>query len=154
MHQDDRVLVAVINNPRDWELVQAERWYRLPVKHAPPGTPDLDWLAFYFTRAFEEDRWAIHYYAAVEGHELVARRDVIPAEPNHPRACQWYYKVQLGPLQHKIPPIVSPRWHRVTFIVTTGDRFMHAGEIEDLFVQQGPAGQPYVTLRETHNRAT
>ena len=109
MHQDDRVCVAVINNRRDWELVQAERWYRLPVKHAPPGTPDFDWLAFYFTRAFEEDRWAIHYYAAVEGHELVARRDVIPAEPSHPRACQWYYKVQFG---HWTQLTMSP-FHRV-----------------------------------------
>jgi hypothetical protein len=24
------------------------------------------------------------------------RRDLIPSEPDHPRAGQWYYKLQLG----------------------------------------------------------
>ena len=148
MYPDDRVLVAVLNNRRDWELVQTDRWYRLPVKHAPPGTPDFDWLALYFTRAFGEDRWAVHYYAKIEGHELLTRRDLVPTEPDHPRACQWYYKLQIGPILHKIPPVVSARWRRVTFIVTTGDRFMNAGDISELLEPVGPAGQPYVVLRE------
>jgi hypothetical protein len=148
MHPDDRILVAIMNNRRDWALVQSEGWYRVPVKHAPPGTPDFDWLAFYFTKAFKEDKWAIHYYVRIEGHELVARRDLIPSEPDHPRAGQWYYKLQLGPLEHKIPPIVSHRWRRVTFIVTSGDRFMQAVEINDLFEQESPVGQLYVRLKE------
>ncbi|MCS7259628.1 MAG: hypothetical protein NZ765_02440 [Anaerolineae bacterium] len=148
IYPEDRVLVGVVPHKRDWKIVQTERWYRVPVKHAPPGTPDFDWLAFYFTRAFGEDRWAIHYYCAVLGHELATRRDLIPTEPDHPRACDWYYKLQLGPLQHKIPPIVSPRWHRITFIVTTGDRFMHATEITDLFDPASPWGRRFVTLKE------
>jgi hypothetical protein len=78
----------------------------------------------------------------------VTRRDLLPSEPNHPRAGQWYYKLQLGPLQHKSPPIVSARWRRITFIVTTGDRFMEAVEINDLFEQESLAGQLYVKLRE------
>ena len=153
MYPDDRVLVAIMNNRRDWTLVQTEGWYRLPTKHAPPGTPNFDWLAFYFTKAFGDDRWAIHYYAAVEGHELVTRRDLIPSEPDHPRAGHWYYKLQLGPLRHKIPPIVSLRWRRITFIVTTGDRFMQAQEINDLFERESPAGRLYVTLKEMGIRA-
>jgi hypothetical protein len=148
MHSDDRVLVAIMNNRRDWALVQDEGWYRLPVKHAPPSTPDFDWLAFYFTKAFGDDRWAIHYYAPIQGHELAARRDLIPSEPDHPRAGQWYYKLQIGPLEHKLPPIVSTRWRRVTFIVTSGDRFMQAVEINDLFEQESPAGRLYVKLKE------
>jgi hypothetical protein len=144
----DRVLVAIMNSQRDWALVQDEGWYRIPVKHAPEGSPHFDWLAFYFTKTFGENRWAIHYYAPIEGHELVTRRDLFPSELNHPRAGQWYYKLQLGPLQHKIPPIVSARWRRVTFIVTTGDRFMNAHEINDLFEQESPAGQLYVRLKE------
>jgi len=148
MYPEDRVLIAVVPHPRDWEIVQSERWYRVPVKYAPPGTPDFDWLAFYFTRAFGEDRWAIHYYCAVLGHELVTRRDLIPSEPDHPRACDWYYKLQLGPLQHKIPPIVSPRWRRITFIVTTGDRFMHATAVTELFDPASPWGRRFVTLKE------
>jgi hypothetical protein len=102
----------------------------------------------YFTKVFKDDKWAIHYYAAIQGHELVARRDLFPAEPDHPRAGQWYYKLQLGPLEHKLPPIVANRRRRVTFIVTSGDRFMNAHEINDLFEQASSVGQLYVKLRE------
>jgi hypothetical protein len=144
----DRVLVAIMNSQRDWSLVQDEGWYRIPVKHAPEGSPHFDWLAFYFTKAFGENRWAIHYYTPIEGQELVTRRDLFPSELNHPRAGGWYYKLQLGPLEHKIPPIVSARWRRVTFIVTSGDRFMQAVEINDLFEQESPVGQLYVRLKE------
>ncbi|MGQ9501481.1 MAG: hypothetical protein ACUVSB_05395 [Anaerolineae bacterium] len=148
MYPEDRILVAVVAHRRDWEIIQTERWYRVPVKHAPPGAPDFDWVAFYFTRAFGDDRWAIHYYCAVLGHELVTRRDLIPSEPDHPHACDWYYKLQLGLLQHKIPPIISPRWRRITFIITTGDRFMNATEVTDLFDPISPWGGQFVTLKE------
>ena len=100
------------------------------------------------TRTFKQDKWAIHYYAPIEGHELVTRRDLLPSEPDHPRAGNWYYAFQLGPLEHKLPPIVANRWRRVTFIVTSGDRFVNAHEINDLFEQESPAGQLYVRLKE------
>ena len=148
MYPDDRVLVAVMNNPADWQLVQDERWYRIPTKKAPSEVPHIDWLAFYFTARFNSDRHAIHYYAAVEGHELVARRDLFPDEANHPRADQWYYKLYLGPLRHKLPPIVSHKWRRITFISTTGDRFEAAVEINDLFDRESPLGRLYVSLKE------
>jgi hypothetical protein len=56
--------------------------------------------------------------------------------------------LQLGPLEHKLSPIVANRWRRVTFIVTSGDRFMNALEINDLFEQESPVGQLYVRLKE------
>lgn len=148
MYPDDTVLIAIINQPRDWALVQDEGWYRLPVKHAPAGAPYFDWLAFYFTRRFGSDRWAVHYYAPIQGHELQTRAALLPHEPDHPHAQRWYYKLQLGPLLHKIPPIVSNRWRRITFIVTSGDRFERATEIGDLFERESPAGRRYVTLKE------
>jgi len=148
IYPDDRVLVAVINNLEDWQRVQDEQWYRLPTKHAPEPAPNIDILAFYFTRAFGPDKWAVHYYAHVEGHELLTRRDLIPTQPDHKRAGQWYYKFELGPLRHKVPPIVSYNWRRITFITTTGDRFEAAEDINDLFEDESPAGRLYVTLRE------
>jgi hypothetical protein len=36
----------------------------------------------------------------------------------------------------------------VTFIVTSGERFSNAVEINDLFVQESPVGQLYVRLKE------
>ncbi len=148
VYPDDRILIGIINNSDDWQRVQDEHWYRIPVKHAPPEAPHFDWIGFYFTKTLGEDKWAIHYYAHVEGHELLTRRDLLPAQPDHKRANDWYYKFELGPLQHKLPPIVSERWRRISFIVTSGDRFEAAEEINDLFEQKSPAGQLYVTLKE------
>ena len=148
IYPDDRILVAIMNNNEDWQRVQENRWYRIPAKHAPEGAPYFDYLAFYFTRAFGEDKWAIHYFAPIEGHELVTRRDLLPTEPDHKRVTEWYYKFELGQLQHKLPPIISENWRRITFIVTTGDRFEAAEEINDLFEQKSPVGRLYVTLKE------
>ncbi len=148
IYPDDRVLVAVMNNLNDWQRVQDEGWYRIPVKHAPEPVPNIDIIAFYFTKVFSEDKWAIHYYAKVLGHELVTRRDLVPSESSHQRAEQWYYKVEFGPLQHKLPPIVADKRRRVTFIFTTGDRFESATEIGDLLKDESPWGYPFVTLKE------
>ena len=133
MYPEDRVLVAVMPNPRDLEIAQAQHWYRVPVDHAPTGI-HAEVVAFYFTKKFDPDlRWAVHFYARRTGHELVRRVDLFPDEPDHPRAGQTYFKLQLGPLKRKEPPIYSQRWRRITFIQTTWDRFVAAREINDLF---------------------
>ena len=80
---------------------------------------------------------------------MVTRRDLVPDQPDHPRAGNWYYKLMLGPLQHKLPPIVSNKWRRITFIETTGDRFEAATEMSDLLADESPTGQLYVTLKES-----
>ena len=148
IYPDDRVLVAIMNNLEDWQRVQDEGWYRIPVKHAPAPVPQVDIIAFYMTKAFGDDKWAVHYYAGVQGHELLTRRDLLPSQPDHKRANKWYYKLELGPLQHKIPPIVADRRRRVTFIYTTGDRFEAATELGDLLKDEAPGGYPFVTLKE------
>jgi hypothetical protein len=94
---------------------QAARAYSFTARLAGLSTQILLAVCVqYYTKIFKDDKWPIHYYAPIQGHELVARRDLIPSEPDHPRAGNWYYKLQLGPLEHKLPPIVSHRWRRVT----------------------------------------
>lgn len=148
MYPEDQVLIAIMNNLKDWKRAQSEGWYRIPAKKAPTIVPHIDWLAFYFTANFKADKWAVHFYASIEGHELLTRRDLFPDQADHPRAGDWYFKLLLGPLQHKIPPIISNKWRRITFIVTTGDRFENALEINDLFDRESPLGRLYVTLKE------
>jgi hypothetical protein len=147
MNPDDRVLVAVMNNPRDMEIARWDHWYRIPVKHAPAGCLDVQYLAFYLTAAFGDWKWAVHEYAPVRGYELVPRCDLLPDEPEHPRVDEWYYKIELGPLAALTRPIPSRRWRRITFIVTTGDRFMAAQEINDLFAD-GEGEALFVTLKD------
>ncbi|MBN1887737.1 MAG: hypothetical protein JW850_07090 [Thermoflexales bacterium] len=125
------VLVAVMTRRRDFELARDEGWYRIPVRSAPKFFPP-DYLAFYFTKAFREHAFSVCYYAPVRGHELLTRRDLLPAEPDHPRAGQRYYKVQLSPLIRREPPIVSVNWRRISFILTNGRRFTDATEINEL----------------------
>ncbi len=148
MHPEDRVLVAVINRPQDLETARTEGWYRIPAGQVPRGIY-FEYVAFYLTAAFGEEKWAVHYYASLLGHELTTRRALLPAEPDHPRAGEPYYKLQLGPLQRRQPPIISHRWRRVTFIHTTWDRFQSATEISDLFAEGGElVDRLYHALRE------
>lgn len=146
-HAADRVLVGVLNRPRDFALARDEGWYRIPERHAPACIADAAVLAFYFTAAFAVEKWAIHWYAEVRGYELALRRDLFPQEAQHPRANDRYYKLQVGPLIPREPPIPSLRWRRITFIESTWDRFAAASEVNDLYVS-GADGL-YVTLKES-----
>lgn len=127
----ERVLVAVVTHPRDWALIQREHWYRIPLAHAPQRL-GAEYLAFYHTKAFEDLRWSIAYYAPVEGYRLATRRELLPAELTHPRAEALYYRIELGPLLALPRPILSPRLRRITFFYTTLDRLLAAREIRDL----------------------
>ncbi len=132
MDADDGVLVALINQPRDLEIVHAEHWYRIPAKHAPAHFTQARYVAFYLTKAFAESKWSICEYAPVRGHELVRRRDLFPDQSDHPRADDAYYKLELGSLIALPRPIVSRAGRRILFVWTTGDKFLRAVEINDL----------------------
>ncbi len=139
MYPEDRVLVAYVPRPADFAIVETQGWYRIPQRHAPKGL-HAEYFAFYFGRRFGPEKWAIHFFARQVGYELVSRLTLFPDQPDHPRANEPYYKVQLGSLQRLERPIISLRWRRVTFIHTTWDRFQQATEINDLFVD----GEAYV----------
>lgn len=130
---DDLVLVAVVPRPRDLEIARVLGWYRIPLQTAPK-TVHVDWLAFYQTAAFSEGRWMVRFVARVLGHELVRRIDLLRDEPEHPRAQEPYYKIQLGPLQPLPRPIPSRTWRRFTFLYTTGERLLSARDLKDLRV--------------------
>ena len=148
MYPEDRVLVAYVPRPEDFELIRLERWYRVPQRHAPKGLY-AEYFAFYFGRHFGSQKWAIYYYARKLGHELVTRKDLFPDQTDHSRVDEPYYKVQLGPILSREHPILSLRWRRVTFIHTTWDRFEDAREINDLFVEGGQyVDRLYATLKE------
>lgn len=148
MYPEDRVLVAVVTSPRDFAFARDHGWYRIPQRRAPKGV-HAEYLAFYFNRSFGDQKWAIHYYGRTLGHELLQRRDLLPDEPDHARAEELYYKVQLDALQRLDRPIVSLRWRRISFIHTTWDRFTDAAEINDLFVEgESYVDRLYYALRE------
>jgi hypothetical protein len=148
MYPEDRVLVAYLPAPADFEIILNEGWYRIPEKHAPKGL-HAEYYAFYFGQKFGANKWSIHYYAQQLGYELVTRLDLLPEESDHPRANERYFKISLGPLIQLQQPIHSLRWRRITFIHTTWDRFQDAQEINDLFVEGGKyVDRLYYALKE------
>ena len=130
------VLVAVMNNHRDLEIARTQRWYRIPVKSANRYIRDLEqmqYLAFYQTRIFERDAFAVNYYAEIERMSTVPRIELLPDEAGHQNAEALYYKLEISPLQRLSQPIPIKRPRRVTFIKTTLAKFSMAQEINDLF---------------------
>jgi len=129
----ERVLVAVMNDPRDLAIAQEQGWYRVPVKRAPKQV-GADYLAFYFTGAFPlEQRHRIVYFAPIRAYRLATRIELLPGEPDHPRAKDRYFQIQIGNLQQLAQSIPSRRLRRITFISTTLERLLQAQEINDLW---------------------
>ena len=145
------ILVVLLNDPRDFEIARLLGWYRIPLRSAPKVV-DVDYLAFYQTAAFAEDKWRISYIAPVRGHELTTRHELIRDEPNHPHANQEYYKIQIGPLQRLSQPILAGDWRRITFLYTTGEYLRQATLINDLVVQSEERRTLWRALRERSNQ--
>ena len=131
--QDAPVLVVLVNNHADWRRIVEERWYRIPLAHAPQPVA-ASFLAFYHSRIFGADAFRVRFYAPVRRFQTVTRRDLLPAEPDHPRADARYYRIELGALEELERPVPSRRLRRITFIPTTLRRLREADEINHLWI--------------------
>jgi hypothetical protein len=147
IHPTALVLVAVVNNPRDLEIARLLGWYRIPLRTAPKVIA-VDFLAFYQTGAFGNEKWQIQFVAPVRGHELTTRAELLKTESDHPRAKEEYYKVQLGALERLPQPILADTWRRITFLYTTGEYLLQAKSINDLVVQSDERQLLWQALRE------
>jgi hypothetical protein len=145
---DQRVLVAVMNNRRDFAVARDLGWYRIPLKRAPAQV-GADYLAFYYTAAFgPEVMWSVRHYAPVRGYRLVTRAELLPDEADHPRASDRYYRIDIGPLLELPHSIPSQRLRRLTFISTTLERLLAAREINDLWESSDAAERLWAAFRE------
>jgi len=132
---DNRVLVAIMNNPRDFAIARDRHWYRISVrsaeKWARPWPPR--WLAFYQTKDFGPEACAVHYYCRVFDIREVSRAELFPDNEHDEKAAHRYYQLILSPLQRLPRPIPSLRLRRITFIPTTWPKFISATEINELY---------------------
>lgn len=143
------VLVAVVNNVEDLRRAASDGWYRVPQRSAPRRV-GADYLAFYQTGAFKnaEEAQTVTYYAPARRYRLLTRRELLPAEATHPRANEYYFRIDLGPLQRLDTPVVAGAFQRVTFIHTTFDRLLSATTVTDLFYKDDPFETLWHALRE------
>ncbi len=146
--EDSSVLVVVVNDPRDLKHALDDGWYRIPLARAPSRIA-VEYLAFYQTGAFAEgEQWLVRWYAPVEDYCIVQRRELLPHEPNHPRAADRYYRIGLGSARELPCPIPSRRLRRITFIPTTFSRLLAAREINDLWTKTGARERMWQALQQ------
>lgn len=141
-------LVAIVPTPQDFQIAELERWYRIPCRSAPKTLATTKWLAFYHTAKSGHLKWAVHFFAPVEGIERAPRRQLIPDEPDHPRATDPYYRLQIGELQALARPVPGARRRRLVFIPTTLAKLQAAGEINDLYHESPLEDQLWGALRQ------
>lgn len=133
MYPEDRVLVGVVNRKKDVRHLLTDLWYRIPQARIPPGFA-AEYVAFFFSQAAARPYGAsgIYCYGRLSGIELHTRCTLLPDESDHPRAHELYYRLHLVALLPRTPPILNVQGRRISFIWTTGERFMQAGDIAEL----------------------
>ena len=141
------VLVCLLPSPRDFEIARLLGWYRIPFRSSPKVVA-VDYLAFYQAGSFGEQAGRIEWIAAVRGHELTTRGELLRDEPHHPRAAEEYFKVQIGPLERLAAPVLADKWKRLTFLYTTGEYLLKARTLNDLVVQSDERQLLWQSLRE------
>jgi len=131
-----KVLVAILNNLLDFGVARDQHWYRIPVSSVHKRLKDRwppQWLAFYQTKVFGSEAYAVNYYARVLDVRKKRRWELFPDQPRDERSRRTYYQLVLEPLRRLSRPILSRRWRRIVFIPTTWAKFSRAIEINDLY---------------------
>jgi len=136
MGKRGEVLVAIMNKSQDMIIARDRQWYRIPVSSVKSLLKERwppKWLAFYQTKAFGDEAYAVNYYARVLHIRRVFRWQLFPDEPKHEKTQRRYYQLILSPLKRLPQSIYSRRWRLIVFIPTTWEKFVTASEINDLF---------------------
>ena len=141
------ILIVLLPMPRDLEIARLLGWYRIPLRTAPKVVA-VDYLAFYQPSSFGDRAGQIEFVAPVRGHELTTRAELLRDEPDHPRAREEYYKIQLGGLEKLPAPITSDKWKRITFLYSTGEYLLNARTLNDLVVAGDERQTLWRSLRE------
>lgn len=142
------ILIGIIPEPRDMEIARLLGWYRIPIRFAPKVVR-VDFIAFFQPSSFgNEHSGRIETFAEVLGVELSTRAELIKNEPDHPRAFEEYYKIQIGPVKTLKTPIFAGAWKRITFLYTTGELFARAKKVQDLVVRTEERKILWHSLRE------
>lgn len=136
MNPDDLLLIALLPKPVDLDRARAG-WYRVPLRHAPPTLGQAKALAFYQPASFGDERWQVAWWGQVRARETLRRRELLPDEPDHPRADERYVRLWLAPLEPVVPPKRSVKGRRLLFLPVHWGVFQAAPTL-DALVETGP----------------
>lgn len=147
------VLVAIINDKRDFAIVHDQNWYRIPVSSVRKWLKEFwppQWLAFYQTKVFGAEAYFVNYFAQVIQIREAYRWQLFPNEPLNEKSNRQYYQLILNPLRRLPESIPSQRWRRIVFIPTTWQKFINAVEINDLYDESPLEDRLWVAFKR-HN---
>lgn len=136
MPTQSEMLVAIVNNKRDFTIIQEHNWYRIPVTSVKKFLNERwppQWVAFYLTKVFGEEAYSVRYYAQVIDIRKAYRYQLFPNEEQNEKTNKKYFQLMISPLKKLPKPILSRRWRRIVFIPTTWQKFINAIEINDLY---------------------
>ncbi|EAY31834.1 hypothetical protein [Microscilla marina] len=128
-------LVVLMNNQADFDIAKTQGWYRIPVRHTPSIVKEgqLKFIAFYFTKAFGNDKYTIKWFAEVNDIGLAKRTELFPDETPNSKTKKQYYKISFSAPNVLYRPIVSARPRRLLFVPTTSYKLFNALEFNDIF---------------------
>jgi len=136
MSERGEVLVAIMNNSLDFSILREKLWYRIPVSSKVKWLKDIwppKWIAFYQTKEFKQDAYAINCYGRVLDIGEVYRWQLFPNEPRDEKSKRKYFQIRILSLERLPKPIMSHRRRRIIFIPTTWQKFVNAEELNDLY---------------------
>jgi len=125
------VLIGVVRRKKDLGIILKKHYYRIPLRHCP--IQKFDYIAFYETSRLGEEGKAINYYARLKTKSEAKRVELLPDEPEHPRAEETYRVYHLGKIQRTQKRIENRSRRRISFGFTTWEKLLHSEEISQLF---------------------
>lgn len=125
------VLVAVLKKQYDLNILLTEKWYRIPVANCPRLR--FEYIAFYQPAGFGADGKRIRYYAKISNYKIYKRKNLLPNEPNHPRADEYYLKFFITNIRQLASPIRNIIPRRISFGFTTLKQLKRAKNILQLY---------------------
>jgi len=156
MENECDVLVAIMNNQRDFSIARDNNWYRVPVKSSEKWLSNIcppKWIAFYQTKAFGKKEHSINFYAKITSIKKVFGKDILIERKDTSKRNKLYYQIFFEPLIELKNPIFSRRWRRIVFIPTTMAKLQSAYEINDLYHGSPLEDKLWVELKREKIRA-
>lgn len=126
-----KVLVGVLKSVSDLRILLEEKWYRIPVRFFPKKS--FTHIAFYQPAVFGKDGKCIKYFGRVSEKETRKRIELLPGEPNHPRANTDYAKITFRNIEALVKPIRNIIPRRVSFGFTDLRALKSANDILQLY---------------------
>ncbi len=125
------VLVGVLKTKRDRGILLEEKWYRIPLEHAPRRKPKF--LAFYQGTVFRKNGKKIELYARIKYWRLKKRKEILPDEKKHPRANKLYLQFFLSRISKLRKPVLNRGRVRISFGFTSLVKLRQCRNIRGLF---------------------